>query len=96
MLVELKGRLNETKPDESVTKELAMNAYMEGEIYNRCYMQEEEKETPNPETLKELADKALVWYDRALELQPNQVEFLTHKMLLLREQKEYQKVIDLC
>lgn len=96
MLVELKGRLNETKPDESLTKELAMNAYMEGEIYNKCYMQEMEKETSNPETLKELADKALVWYDRALELQPNQVEFLTHKMLLLREQKEHQKVIDLC
>ena len=76
MLVELKGRLNETKPDESLTKELAMNAYMEGEIYNKCYMQEMEKETSNPETLKELADKALVWYDRALELQPNQVEFL--------------------
>lgn len=96
LAADAESRLDETEPDEALTWEMALSAHIEARIYNNCYAQEIKKEEPDPDKLQKIASQALQWHDRALSLRPEHMEFLIHKLTLLRDMKEDRKVIDLC
>lgn len=96
LLAEAQERKDETEPDEELTWNLALSSHIEARVYNKCYAAEAARETPDPDKLQQIAEEALKWHDRALELRPEYMDFLNQKLVLLRLMKEDRKVVDLC
>lgn len=96
LMREAESRMEETEPDEHLTEEIALSAHVEARAFNTYYAREKERPDADPEQLKDIANQAMEWHDWALEFRPENVDFLMHKLVLLRDMQEDRKVIDLC
>lgn len=45
---------------------------------------------------EELSARSLAAYDRAVEMEPDNIDFLMHRLILLRDRKDYQEMVGQC
>ncbi len=91
----------ERKEDkELLQKELARSYHLEGRSLRNLYQQmradAENANEEQDEELKRICAQAMEAHDKAIELDGEDIDFRMHKMMLLRDLKDYQGVVDQC
>ncbi len=71
----------------------AQSYEMEGKALQTCYAKTEDKDGEEAQRLK---GEALQAFDKALELQPEGIDFLLAKLVFLREVKDYEPMLEIC
>lgn len=88
----VEGVLNE----EQLKSELALCCYVEGNALGVRYLQEAELGNAENADVRMFYERALKAYDEAIGLEQENTDYRMQKMLLLRERKEYRRVVDEC
>ncbi|MCC8027872.1 MAG: tetratricopeptide repeat protein [Clostridium sp.] len=89
---------------ERLKGELAKSYQMEGRALRELCRRmdesgeekKEEKEGSRQEERTKLYDRSLAAFDRAVEMEPDNIDFLMHRLMLLRDRKEYQAMVGQC
>ena len=76
--------------EEDNTYWTAQSYEMEGKAFQICYAQAEGEEA------ERLKGEAMNAFDKALALQPEEIDFLMAKLVFLRELKEYEQMLEIC
>lgn len=75
---------------------LAQCLNLEGRALRALYCQEKEKNGPDSEQAVKLAADSMQALEKAAELSPEESDFALHKILLLRDMQEWEKVVADC
>lgn len=90
----IRKELEDARDTEGLQKELALNYFVSGRTLRNLYRRKaSEEETLETEKLYVQAMEA---YEQAIGLSPENLEFRMNKVILLRDKKDYRKVVDEC
>lgn len=95
-LEEIKNGAEGSLNEEELNWELALCCFVEGGAWRNRYRQRMEEEQEESPEAGRLYEKAMEAYEQALALSPDHLEYRMHKVVLLRERKEYRKMVDEC
>lgn len=96
MFAKPKAQLERKEEEEHLKQDLAKSYHLEGRCLRNIWQQKREAEEQDQEELEDLFNRAQAAHDKAIELEPDNVDFRMHKMTMLRDKKEYQAVVDQC